>query len=108
MAKKRLVNGIAGGQEQGDDGQLQHQTVERQDQQKRHQRQPACQQQGLTRRYLARCQGAVAGAFHVRIEFTVGIVVDDATGRAHQHHPRNEYCQYQPIRSPLRRQPLPP
>ena len=78
-----------------------------------HQRQRQRQQQRegaerLPHRQFAAGQRAVAGARNLRVNVAVGVVVDDATGGAHDEGAGDEYRDDDRIRPPVRRQPQRP
>ena len=82
--------------------------VQRQDQQKCAQAQARRQQQRFLGAHRPRGQRTVFGALDMRIEIAVGIIVDDATGGAHQHRAHDEYRQHHHAGNPACGKPQPP
>ncbi|ABA49897.1 hypothetical protein BURPS1710b_3360 [Burkholderia pseudomallei 1710b] len=76
--------------EHRDDGQLLRQPVERQDQQKRHEREADRDRDRLPCADLARRERPLGGALHVAVEIAIGVIVDRAAGRAHQQRAERE------------------
>ncbi len=84
---------VAGGEEHADEAQADGQPVQGQHQAERHQHQYREQGQRGAATDRAGGQRTRLGAFHMRVEPAVGIVVDDATGRAGQPHASGEHEQ---------------
>ncbi|KAG1320357.1 hypothetical protein G6F63_014302 [Rhizopus arrhizus] len=88
-----LQVGVAGGQEHADEAEANGQPVQGQHQPEGHQHQHREQHQRGATTDRAGGQRTRLGAFHMRVEPAVGVVVDDATGRTGQPHARGEHEQ---------------
>ena len=66
------------------------------------------QRQRFPGRHPAGGQRPFLGAFDVLVEIAIGVVVDHATGRAHQHGAEQEHQQHRPFRPAVGRQPQRP
>ncbi|TNC96803.1 MAG: hypothetical protein FD121_1044 [Gallionellaceae bacterium] len=81
---------VARGEEHSGEGQQPSQRIERQDEREGKQCQHDGQPQGLTFTHLAAGERAVLCALHMLVDVAVGIVVNRASGGAHQHRAEGE------------------
>ena len=95
--EKALGEGVAGSQKQSGKGQQNGQFVEAHDEQKCADGERREQDQRFFLAHQSGGHGAVFCAFHMGVEIAVGIVVDDATGRAHQHRAEHKNPQDDPV-----------
>ena len=106
--EEALGERVAGGKKYGGKGQQPGQRVERQDQQKGGKRQPGGQPQRFALADLAAGERALPGAFDMLVDVAVGIVVDGASGGAHQRRAERKDQHDMPGRVPLARDPQSP
>ena len=85
-----------------------HQFIHLNDQHECRQRQQRSQHPGLFPAYLARSQRTVLRPLHMLVEVTIGVVIDDATGRAHQQRAKRKNPDHEPGRLASRGNPKRP
>ena len=103
-----LQVGIAGGQEHTDEAQADGQGVQGQDQRECDQHQAGEQHQRRAAGDCAGGQWSVLGAFDVRVQPAIGVVIDHAAGRAGQPDAGAEHEQYPQRRQAIGGQPQRP
>ena len=103
--QKTFGERVTDGQQQGDHRQAPHHVVELDDQQKCTNGKYGCQQQCLLAAHPARGQGPLGRALDVTIKVDVDVVVDDASGRAHEQRAERENPDQPPSGSTASRDP---
>jgi hypothetical protein len=91
--EEALGEGVACREKQPKHGQLNDEAVQGQYEQERAKAQSRRQQQCFLRAHRADSQRPVFCALDMGIKVAVGIIIDNATGGAHQHRAQHEYHQ---------------